>query len=188
MTNKITQFSQKQLDTFEVCSDIDKCLHRLEFDHKFAVVTSRYHIRSMPLQLNIFCFDESQNIHNYLNTFMIRNNFAMKSEFNNMIKRIVTSGLLTKWQKDLRLYYVSKEVYSSGESLSLTDFSYAFFFAIPFLSLSMLIYMSEFLIYCKANSVNATKYWKFWDKLISGKRYWFLVQPKNDDVFIPFTN
>lgn len=54
LTLKETDFffckQQVQLDTFEVCNDIDQCLHRLEFDDKLVIATSRHHIRSVPIR------------------------------------------------------------------------------------------------------------------------------------------
>lgn len=170
-----------------MCTEIDKCLHRLEFDEKLAVATSRYHIKSMPLQQNIFCFDQSQNIHNYLNTFMIRNDFPMKHEFDNILKRIVTSGILSKWRRDLQLYRVSVQFFFEIDSLNLIEFSYAFILLGPFLIVTVFILIVEFHIYKRANSVNTTNFWQFLDKIICGKRCFFLLEPRNDDVVIPFT-
>ena len=180
------QYSQEQLQNFEVCDDIDECLNRLEFDDKLAVATSRYHIEAMQQQQNIFCFEPSQNIYNYLNTFMIRNDFPMKREFDEILKRIITSGLLSKWQKDMRHYRASIELNTQWKILNFGELTYAFTMFVGLIAALMAL-IAEIYIYKKANSVNATNYWKFWDKIICGKRYYFLLESRNDNVIIPFT-
>lgn len=178
------------MDTFEVCTEIDKCLHRLEFsdNNNLAVGISRLHIQAMSLHQNIFCFDRTQNIYSYLNTFMIRSDFPQRNAFNNVLKGIASSGLTSKWQKDIRIYRQLSKHHSEVHSINIMDFYFAFLFASVFLNLSITAIILEFIVYYKFNSPNSKHYWTFWDKLISGIRYFVLLEPNNDDVIIPFTN
>lgn len=185
------KFPQEQLHNFEVCNEIDECSHRVEFEDKLAVATSKLHIRTMPLQQNIFCYDPSQNIRNYLNTFMIRSDYSKKRVFNDVLKRIVASGIISKWKKDLRLYPETKRKQNSEEvrSLRFSDFYFTVVSFIPLVGISIMALTAEFIIHNKAHSMNATYYWKFLEKAICGKRYFFLLEPiinENDDVVIPF--
>lgn len=141
----------------------------------------------MPLKQDIFCFDPSQNIRNYLNTFMIRNEFAMKIEFNDILKRIVTSGLISKWRNNLQLYSLSIKRIAEEESMNIINFSYIFILQLQALIASILIFLLELLIFRKANSTNSTKFWIFCDKVICGKRCFFLPKRKNKGVIILFT-
>lgn len=178
------------MHAFEICSDIDECLHRLEFDDKLAVAVSRLHIQAMPLHKNIFCFGPSQNIHNYLNAFMIRSEYSNRHAFDNMMKMVKDSGLISKFQKDLRLHhrkYRSRQI-TEVHSININEFNFAFLFALFFINLSITTFMFEFIIYYKVQSPNSSRIWVFLDKFICGKRYYFLLEPRNDDAIIPFTN
>lgn len=182
------QFPHEQLNSFEVCDDIDKCLNRLKFDDKLAVATSRLHIQAMPLHQRIFCFDRSQNIYSYLNSFKIRMDYPKRHDIDKILKEITTAGLVSKWQKDIRRYIKSKKRHSDVHSINITDFYFAFLFAMLLTNLSISAILIEFIIYYKVNSSRSKHYWQFWDKFISGKRYFLLLEPRCDDVIIPFTH
>lgn len=182
-------FFQEHLENnFEVCTEIDKCLYRLEFDDKLAVATSRLHVQTLPLYEHIFCFDQTQNIHNFLNVFMIRSDFQMNFSFNNLLKMVVVSGLTAKFQRDLKIHQEKSITFSEAHRINLIDFYFVFVFATFLIILIIIAIALEFIIYYKSRSVNATKVWKTLDKIICGRRFFFLLHPKNDDIIIPFTN
>lgn len=182
------QVSREQLDAFEICSEIDKCLHRLEFDDILAVATSRLHIQAMPLHQNIFCFDSSQNIQNYLNIFMIRSDYPNRRAFNNVLKGFITSGIVSKWAMDARRYSETSIRHFDVHSINITEFYFAFIFAMVFISLSITALIFEFIIHFKCHSRNSKYYWTFLDRIISGKRNFLLLEPKNDCATLPFTH
>lgn len=178
-------FSQKQLGTIEDCTDIDECLHRLEFENKLAVATSRLHVQALPLYKNIFCLAHSQNIHNYFTKFMIRSDFEMRISFNNMLQLVVDSGFVSKFQKDTQIHHRTSTDIADVHSMNLTDFRFVFIFSMAFFILIVPVTILEFVIYYKAHSVYATSFWKFLDKLICGQRIYFILKPRNDNVNIP---
>lgn len=176
------------MDTFEICDEIDVCLNQLDSDRNLAVATSRLHVRSLPLYENIFCFDETQNVYSYLNSFMIRSDFKDKSSFNHMIELAVASGLASKLKNDIRFHTKITTLSGQFGSIRLNDF---YFFLclinLPILILANLVLLTEKLIFKKSHSVNGRSFWKFLEKLICGHRCFCLLKPKNDDIIMPFT-
>lgn len=159
------------------------------------MATPRSFVKTLQIQDDVYCFDPSQNIHNTLMTFMIRSNFTMKQPFNEMLKRIITSGLIDKWQRVSQLNQkftknISKQssmVLSEVRSLDITDLYFAHIFAAFSISASFSTVYFEKVIHLKANSVNCGRYWKFLDKVMCGRRSFLILEPKNeDDVFLPF--
>lgn len=151
------------------------------------MATSRLHVQSLPLHDHIFCFDQFQNIHNYLNVFMIRTDFHMNFAFNKLLKTVVVSGFTAKFQRDLKIHQESI-TFTDVHRMNIIDFFYVFVFVTFLIVLIIVVITLEFIIYYKSSSVNATKVWKFFDKIICGRRYYFLLEPRNDDIIIPFTN
>lgn len=121
------------------------------------MASSRLHAQTLPLFQNVFCFEQSRPV-------------------NNLLKKIFASGIVSKFKHDLKLdrkmptelieIYIVKLTYSTGIILIL--------FIIGTLIVIALIL--EFVIYHKAHSINATKFWKFMDKLICGHRCFFLLE------------
>lgn len=165
------QFHNEQMEKFEIIDDIDRCLDRLKFDDKLAVATSRFHVKTTPHE-KIDCFDQSQNIHNYLNTFMIRSDFPKKKLFNDVLKHVVSSGLVPKWKKDLQ-FYRETETTTSVKSIRNGIMVRQ---GIMFFSVSISTFIVEIIIHRKAHSNNASFFWKFLDKVIYGQRCFFLLQ------------
>lgn len=173
----ILQFSVDQMRSFEICEKINECLHRLEFDEKLAVASSRLHVKTIPFQQNIFCFSQLQNIQNNFISFMIRSDFPHRNQFDQIIKRIVASGLISKWKNDLEIYrelHISREV----RTMNITDLQIMFeMFCIATVA-SFVIVLLEMFINYKVKSKNSMNFWKLLDKIICGKRCFLLLEPR----------
>lgn len=162
-----------------ICADIDECLQRLEFEDDLAVATSRIHVETLSLRQNIFCFDQSQNIYDYSAAFLIRRDFLMKTQFVDALDNIITSGLISKWRKDLQKHRKSVADFPNVRPLNMADFSYAFIFASFFIPPIVLAAFLEFLIHHKVRSVNAGYFWTVLDRFITGRRYYFLLKQQH---------
>lgn len=174
------QFSQEQIENFEVCYDIDECLQRLQFDDNLAVAASRLHVQTLELQEDIFCFDRSQNIHDYSAVFMIHRDFSLKSEFIRIFNKIISSGLVIKWQRNQQNYRkarISDENHSSLKEFFIT----VAFIAIPIITV---VFTMELFIHYKRHSKDRNLFWILCDKIISGKRNFFLSNSENDSQWI----
>lgn len=124
---------------------------------------------------------------------MIRRNFVMKQEFTDVFNRLVTSGLISKWEKDMqKKLHINRKLRIKGfdvRSINMTDFYFAFVFASFFIIPSIVVFILERLIHYKAHIANANHWWTFLDKFIDAKRQYFLLEPTDiDDVILPFTN
>lgn len=179
----IKKFSQKQIRKFETCSDIDKCLQRLQYDDCLAVATSRLHMKTLPIQDRIYCFDRSQNIYDYSTVIMIRNNFPMKSQFIDVLDKILTAGLLVKWEKDLQRRPNITYTHFEERVYSMDDFGIIALYLSLILVGSIGAFIAEFIVYYQKHSEgNAIRhhyinlFWDLSDKMICGKRHYFLLE------------
>lgn len=87
---------------FEICEDIDRCLHDILSDPTLAVAVSREHSENSPLMKvrNMFCFPRTHNIYNFLISVLARRDHHILARMNRNIRSILEAGLLVKWQKD----------------------------------------------------------------------------------------
>lgn len=175
------------IKSYEICSDIDNCLERLTHEDNLAVAASRAHFRTRLQQYKLFCFEPSQNIYDYSATFLIRHDFAWKRDIMDTFNKLISSGLISKWEKDLRVSRKSI-VTSDVSTIRLTEFVTTFFLAAPAIALSVAMLFLEILAHRKSNSKNASHYWTLMDKIVCGRRCFFLLERnQNDDVITPFT-
>lgn len=186
------KFTQEQIHRFENCPDIDECLCRLRFDNKLAVAASRSSVKASVMRESIFCFDSTQNIHNYLVSFMIRSDFTMERPINEILKRIVTSGLIAKWQKSLRLNWTSMKKlsirFTDARRIDAIDFCFISVLATVIIILSVTALCLENVIHFKKRTGNSQRFWTRLDQLICGQRHYFLLERQNNDIeLLPFT-
>lgn len=165
------------MKNFEICDEIDKCLHRLEFDEKLAVATSRLHVNVMPMLQNNFCFTQSQNIQQYFISFLIKKNFPLRNQFDEIIKRIETSGFFFKWKHDLQTHHNSN-VNREFRRLSIADLEFMLAMLLCTTAASFVIIILEIFINYKVKSKNSTNFWKLLDKIICGERRFFLLDAR----------
>lgn len=168
----LLQFSQEQVQGFEGCYNGDECLHRLQFEHDLAVAASRIHVKTLSVQHKIFCFDESQNIHDYSITFLIRRDFPLKSQFVELFSRISSTGLVMKWKKDL----IDRK-WPNQLPEGYFNFYPAFVFMSGFLVPSMALVAIEIYIFRKSHSESPGRIWIRLEKLVIGRREYFLLEP-----------
>lgn len=160
---------------FEICEKMDKCLHRLEYDDKLAVATSRFHMKSLNIQSNVFCFGSYENIYSYLATFMIRSDFKFKDKINDILDKIILSGLFSKWKKDLRL---DRQLLNNEEvrKINKTDLQILWLILFWATIICLLVTLIEIFVKYQVQSKNAWKLWTCLDKFLNGKRNFFLFK------------
>lgn len=174
----LLQFSQEQVQGFEGCYNGDECLHRLQFEHDLAVAASRIHVKTLSVQHKIFCFDESQNIHDYSITFLIRRDFPLKSQFVELFSRISSTGLVMKWKRDL----IDRK-WPNQLPEGYFNFYPAFVFMSGFLVPSMALVAIEIYIFRKSHSESPGRIWILLERLVIGRREYFLLEPiRSKDV------
>lgn len=101
---------------------------------------------------------------------------------------VVVSGFIRKFHKDLKLHHKKSILFAELHRMNVKDLYFALIFGAIIIVIIITVVILEFLIFYKARSVDANKIWTFLDNFICGRRYFFLLEPRNDDVIIPFTN
>lgn len=186
--NELSQLFQGSIQSYEVCSDIDKCLKRLTDEDDLAVATSRAHTETLPQQYKLFCFEPSQNIYDYSATFLIRHDFAWKRDVMDSLNALISSGLISKWKENLRLKK-SIEITSDVRAIVISDFYSIFVMTSPIIALTVAMAFFEILIHKKINSKNVSHRWTLLDKMICGRRCFFLLKPNRSEhmttIFTP---
>lgn len=170
-------FQYFPFQNFQICENIDKCLHSLEQNENLAVATSRLHMKTLDLQSTTFCFRSSENIYSYLTNFMIQNDFKFEDQINDIIGRIISSGLFSKWIRDLRL---DRQLKNNEEvrKIDKIDFQILWLFLFWSTILSSLVALFEIFINYMVRSKNSRLIWRILDKMLNGKRYILFSKPK----------
>lgn len=81
------------------CSNLDVCFDRLEYEQNMAVVASRQFFE-MSNHSNIHCFDRTQSLFTYSTVFMLKPELPVAREFDDVLNRLIGSGLIQEWVKD----------------------------------------------------------------------------------------
>ncbi|XP_059611138.1 uncharacterized protein LOC132258050 [Phlebotomus argentipes] len=102
---------------FTICPDIDACLQRVRHDSELGVAVSRQHARNSPLidESDMFCFHRAENIYSYSVSMLVKRDFHLLPKINDIIRTILESGLLYKWQKDSEVSKVQSTPTEGGE-------------------------------------------------------------------------
>lgn len=170
------QFPEDRIRSFETCNNTEKCLKRLILDDGLAVATSRRHCESLSIRRDIYCFDTSQSIRNYLKTFLIRRDFDRQNEFNNAVEQVMEAGLIAKWEKD---YTLKREIDKNNmevESVHMGDTYGPWMILGTLFSFSSLVAAIEQIIFRKAHNKNSKSIWKWMSMMIDGDRHFLLYE------------
>lgn len=171
LTAEKFHFSQKQLQNYHICNEIDKCLHELEFNKKLAVAVTRQQIMASTIQNSIYCFDSIESIFSYSTVFLLRTNLPFAFEFNLILNRLTAAGIIAKWQQDFQ--------FKQQENIEI-EYEYANFGGIFLLfGLALIscvgVAIFEQIVYRKSNNTRAYRFWKLFDKIIDDNRYIFIL-------------
>lgn len=174
------QYPQESIDSFFVCSDIDRCLEYLTQDSSddLAVGVPRTHAMSTSLVSNheIFCFDRSQNIANYSISLAVRNDSNLVSKINEIIANILKGGLNGKWTRENKIGFHRKENLNENLGTSwipfrLENFMVAFYFIyFPGLFLAITTFCAELYITKKKRESRESTLWRILSEFFDGHR------------------
>lgn len=157
-------------------------MQRLKTDDRLAVATSRLHMKTLPIEEDIYCFDRIENIYDYSSAFMIRRNFSRKSKFNRVFDHILASGLIPKWDKDLQRRPNATMVVPVERVYSLDDFGPVVMYLLLIVLAGIAAFCAETIIYYRSHSVNTNRFWNLMEKWICGKRYYFLLSENQEET------
>lgn len=162
------------LDGYYTCSDLDECLQLLKDDDNLAVAISRQHALNNPTvaQSDIFCFEENQNIFNYLNSMYIRKDHSHFSEINDITQRAFESGLFKKWAHDSKVKLPRAMDDPALMSVKLEKIYGAIFSYGLVTILSVTSIIVEVLAHPKSRLPNAHLIWVYLDKFVDADRHY----------------
>uniref|UniRef100_A0A1B0CXD1 Uncharacterized protein n=1 Tax=Lutzomyia longipalpis TaxID=7200 RepID=A0A1B0CXD1_LUTLO len=138
---------------FTICPDIDVCLEHVKRDSQLGVAVSRQHARNSPLidENDMFCFSHAHNIYSYSVSMLAKRDYHLLPKINDIIRTILESGLLYKWQKDSEVSKVyvadASENAEGGIVLSLSHVQGAFIVLGFGLILSAVSFAVEWIIF-----------------------------------------
>lgn len=182
------QYSNSQIDSFTICLSIDHCLNHLAYDENadLAVGGSRQHIlntRQYSMS-NLFCFSRDENIASYPSVLLMRKDFAFRSRIDYMIQNAFEGGLFVKWNRDSQRKMKRKFYLDTKPELTLKEYGILFsIFALGW-SLSILVFICEYFIQNKLKETNTSEIWRFLDRFIDAKRYYFKNLPEKMEQMI----
>lgn len=175
------------MNNYQICKSDVECLENLKYNDKLAIAVSRqYALHNAHVSdTEIFCFDKSENIFNFFVSMHMKQNLDLHEKINGFIQRVLAVGLMKKWitdtQRRVRNNY-DRERSTSPESavpLSLEHWSLGFVLYILFMSLSFIAFYMEMLVYKNVCSNKSSKFWKWADLVMTGKRTFLLLKENN---------
>lgn len=120
---------------------------------------------------------------------MVRNDFVMRSQFMNIFNGVLSSGLVSKWQRNLHIGRKLDDKSDDVRPINMLDFYPALIFVSIFLVTSIVVATLEHIIQIRIRTSRVKYIWEFLDKLISGQRCFFVLKTnrKNDGItpFLP---
>lgn len=100
----VQQISKHLLSKHKICHNMDECFKAITKDRGKALAISRSHALNNPFRFkendDFFCFPVSDDVVIYSAVMMFQRFHHLLPTFNEKIRVIAESGLLTKWQKD----------------------------------------------------------------------------------------
>lgn len=89
---------------FEVCDSLEQCFNSFLLNKQSAIATSRIQAlyNSQSLSIQKYCFERSDNIFEYSVTTSSYPYHHLLPTLNDMIGRVLQSGLIIKWMKDVK--------------------------------------------------------------------------------------
>lgn len=174
------QYTDQQRQSFLVCSNITKCLMHLNEYDNVAIGASRHHIISStaynPNQ--IFCFN-SEKIASYRISMIIDREFNRHHHVNQLIKRIMESGLFAKWHSMHTRNWHDPSVDFGTPSVRVEQISGPISFAL-FIGwgLGSLTFIAEIIVGRRLRNENASRVWTYLEHFFDGKRRYFINLPE----------
>ena len=99
-SKKVSQYLDRH---HKICENLDECLMDVTKNRSKAVAISREHAKNTRLPIaedDFYCFPPTNNIFVYSIVIIAKKDFHLLSKFNELIRRISESGLLSKWHRE----------------------------------------------------------------------------------------
>lgn len=173
-TYKIVSISLLQIyppevfEVFKTCKDLNVYLSQLNQNEELAVAISREHVRNSHILPQPYCFKQSEIIHDYSLTFLVRKDFPHLKDLNKFIAMASASGLIQKWHSGKTIRYRNKK------DSHFTSYTTTILFVLVSLGLPIIIIFLERLIYKKTHVTNPKRIWLMAEMVIDPDRHFWL--------------
>lgn len=162
------------LKRFTVPGDLNKYLHRLDWDDKLAVATSSERVQNdCSLSKFVHCFDEPNHIQNHPFKIFMRKDFPLRSELNQFIERVTEAGLIEKWAK-IRSFPMEKPPKFAYSEITKEVYFIFTCLAGGLVSLAVITLIVERIVYKKVRTSAASRVWRYIEITIDPYRYFLL--------------
>lgn len=156
-----------------------ECLYEIFNLPNRALFISRLDIAE---QHGLYCLNERKNILSYPISIFMRKDFIYKNDVNVIIQQIFESGIINFWQKGMEIREELNEIHATNISLTFEYSAGMFVFLIVGVSLSILSFIMEIIVFHLNNNKSITgrqkKILMMFNKMIDGDRHLFFVQQK----------
>lgn len=170
------RFPSEKIASFAACPNIDKCLKDLEENDKLAVAVSRLHAQNNLhiARQKLFCFDRNQNILRYPVQLLMRKNFPLANQINDIIRRITESGLFIKWMSDSFVQQKSDSKGLTIQRLTTDHIIGGLLVYSLFLSFAIGAAIAEQIVYKHVKQKRHCRFWKIAECFLDNGRQEFL--------------
>lgn len=151
-------------------------LNRLDWNDKLAIATSLERVRNdRYFPKFIHCFGDLNNIQKYPMRIFMRNDFPLRSDLNRFIGRLSENNLITRWMKQHSFgSRVENERQFRYIEIAIDDYLVIGLICVCVLILACIVFALERLVYKKARTCSATRFWRYLEMVIDPYRYFFL--------------
>lgn len=134
--------------------------------------------------MNVFCFNNTEKIHNYFISMYIRaDQIALQSSISNVIEQVFESGLLVKWSSDI----AQSNQRLIGNDFNNLDLQLESVYGTLFVYIAgtfsgLVFFLIEIYIHRKARVTDSRRIWLQMEYLIDGHRHRFFFVYAPDDL------
>lgn len=145
-------------------------------NERYAALVSRSEVVSNDLHL-IKCFDRTQTFASLpIALFVNKKNLAIVSSSNRIIRHAFEGGLIKLWRsRFVRKKYKNINLFEI-DTIQMHHLTFLYVLMLAMISLSILLFLGEIIIFRKAKSPNANAFWLFMHKACHGKRYFCIYR------------
>lgn len=136
------------IERFQIGSNIDECLDRLESTPKIVIAVSRHHSQNYcPVPAyKMSCFDESHSIRSYFISMYIRKGHPYLKDMQTITQRAFEGGLFVKWTKNAQVNIAQSNEHEVTP-LGLLSLGGALLCIVVGLPLAVLTFLAEMFLY-----------------------------------------
>lgn len=177
-----SQIPASRIDDMAIEIDIDDCLRRLHYNFDLAVAVSRQYALNQRIlsQSKMYCFDETENIHNYHVSLYMRKGHSAEMKILEHLRRVYESGLIEKWRRDSRINYLydAEDLTRMSRKLTMSHLYGGLFMYALCLCISFVAFIGECVVHRRLRCRKPKTGWKWLDMFIDSDRHFMILKKR----------